>query len=981
MRRRFLLVLLAVAATTAMAENVTPQQALEQARSFMQRRQADGSRPRKAPRQDALQMQMVGQENGLYLFNVSDDEGFVIVSNDDRTAPIVGYSDSGRLDPSALPDNMRWWLAEYARQIAWMDKNGITATQAGRAASAPRRAHSTDAIGPLLSTMWDQTPPYNRLCPINSSGNCATGCVATAMAQVMKYHKWPTSSTPTVDIPAYTDGYGHYLGPLAQNSVTFDWVNMRDMYDYFETDSEVERTAVAKLMMYCGYSLNMNYSYSSGASDFDIPYALTTYFDYKKETTQYLSRSFYSYESWRDIIYHELFNKRPVIYGGQSVDNGHAFVCDGYKYEDETDLFHINWGWSGIGNGYFLLSVLNPSEQGVGGSPSSAAYTFGQDAIIGIQPSTGTGTVHEDVSSPVDRDLTVNSISVSHSTITLGESVQVTLNVSNNGTRDYDGDLFLRDLTKGNTVGKTFEIPAGSTADCVISYQPSEIGSHDLGWAFPLKGGGIEFWGTLSTTVTVEDATPSALTIASYTPQTATFDWTPKGTASQWNLRYRPVNLEKFDGVTLPTGWNIYDQDRDGHNWEVAAGKGIDGSNCVASASYRSESLTPQNWLRTPKINLGGSISFEAWGEGERFLIWVSTDGTNYSTIYYYISTTETPTRYSFDLSEYAGKEGYVVIEHSSGTTKTSESWLYVDNFAIVEPGTSWTTVSGITSKPYTLSGLEAGKNYEAQVQAVFNDGGKWSEEAIFSTPYGLADNDLALATKNSDWVSALNGETVDLWLYGRTLYKDGSWNTLCLPFNVTIAGSPLAGGETKVFNTTDSEYDDEGRKLTLAFSDAPTTIPAGTPFIIKWASGADLVNPIFTGVTVSDASNNATSGDGYITFKGLTNAEEITSNDTGKLFLGSDDKLYAPKAGITIGACRAYFQLNGITMNSSLGGDVKAFVLDFGDGNTTSIQYVNGLPQTGEAESWHTLDGRRLNGRPVQGGVYIHNGQKIVIK
>ncbi len=165
MKRNLLLILCIVAVTIATAESVTPQQALEQARSFMQRREADGSRPRKAPGRQALQLKMVGEESGLYLFNVSDGEGFVIVSNDDRTAPILGYSDSGTLDPARMPENMRWWLQEYANQIAWMEENGITAKPASQAAAPKRRSHITKAIGPLLSTTWDQVWPYNLQCP------------------------------------------------------------------------------------------------------------------------------------------------------------------------------------------------------------------------------------------------------------------------------------------------------------------------------------------------------------------------------------------------------------------------------------------------------------------------------------------------------------------------------------------------------------------------------------------------------------------------------------------------------------------------------------------------------------------------------------------------------------------------------------------------------------------------------------------------
>ena len=983
MKRNLLLILCIVAVTIATAESVTPQQALEQARSFMQRREADGSRPKKAPGRQALQLKMVGEESGLYLFNVSDGEGFVIVSNDDRTAPILGYSDSGKLDPARMPENMRWWLQEYANQIAWMEENGITAKPASQAATSKRRSHSTAPIGPLLSTTWDQVWPYNLQCPeLATDYYCATGCVATAMAQVMKHFNYPAA--PKKDIAKYTHWHFGDLGPLT--SVTFDWANMLDTYNTEKsksTDTEEAKNAVATLMKYCGYSVQMNYWESSGTTTSLVATALKEYFDYNKTTTQFISRSFYSYETWRDIIYYELRQNRPVVYGGSAADNGHAFVCDGYQYDGMIDLFHINWGWSGNSDGYFVLSVLNPSQQGAGGSPTASAYTFGQEAIIGIQPSTGTGDVLAAAKSPITRNLTVNSVSVSHPTITLGETVKVTLNVTNSGPDSYDGDLCVRADGKGIVIGKTFQIWAGTTQDCVITYKPTEAGNYTLGWAFPGQTGGYQFLDNPKTSLTVEDATPTALTTTGFTSQSATINWTQAGTASKWNIRYMPVWLEKFNGTSLPTDWNIYDRDGDGHCWTISTGTGIGGSKCIASPSYiGGANKNPIDWLETPEIELGGSISFSAWGENERFVIWVYdvSDGL-YHQFSDPITTTNTPTRYSFDLNEYNGKRGPVVIDHRSGGTKSSESWLYVDDIAIVEPGTPWTIVNDITARPYTLTGLDANTDYEAQLQAVFNDGGNWSTGIAFTTPYGLADNDLALTMKNTDWVSKLKGQTVDICLDGRTLYKDGEWNTLCLPFDVTLAASPLSGGEAKVFDATASSFNAGDRQLTLAFTDAPATVPAGTPFIIKWASGANIVSPVFSGATVSDASHDAMSSDGKITFTGLTNTLEIASDDMSKLFLSSGNKLYAPKSGIKLGACRAYFQLNGITMNPTVSSSVKTFVLDFGDGKTTGIRSIEGLQTGDDAEAWYTLDGRMLDGQPAQRGVYIRNGRKIVIK
>ena len=331
------------------AGHVTKEQARQHAADFLRSHAVFHRAPGVQPQLDAVR-----EVSGLYVFNVSQEAGFVIVSNDDRTMPVLGYSDSGSIDPDNMPSNMRAWLQFYADEIAWLDNNNITTTYTARRVGE----HPTTAIPELLKTTWDQGYPYNAYCPESS----VTGCVATAMAQVMNYHKWPTGTT--VEIPAY--------GTLPKlGTTTFDWANMITNYSGSYTGTQA--MAVAKLMQYCGWAVQMQYGGSSNARVSDVANALITYFGYK-ETTQYVNRSHYSYANWTDLIYHELEEGRPVIYGGQAVDNGHAFVCDGYKY-DGGDLFHINWGWSGRGNGYFVLSVLNPSEQGIGGSASNSAYT------------------------------------------------------------------------------------------------------------------------------------------------------------------------------------------------------------------------------------------------------------------------------------------------------------------------------------------------------------------------------------------------------------------------------------------------------------------------------------------------------------------------------------------------------------------------------------------------------------------------------
>jgi hypothetical protein len=214
---------------------------------------------------------------------------------------------------------------------------------------------------------------------------CLTGCVATAMAQVMNYHQWPKEACQAV--PAYNVGFApdidHYDGLPA---TTFDWDNMLPTYEGVSS-TEAQQEAVATLMRYCGQSVQMLYgTYVSSTDGGLIADALKLYFDYNPNLF-YASRTYYGIDEWEDMIYQELAANRPVPYCGQTDQGGHSFVCDGY---DGNGLFHINWGWGGEADGYFSLSVLNPKRNsGAGASESKLGYCMSQEAIIGIQPSTG----------------------------------------------------------------------------------------------------------------------------------------------------------------------------------------------------------------------------------------------------------------------------------------------------------------------------------------------------------------------------------------------------------------------------------------------------------------------------------------------------------------------------------------------------------------------------------------------------------------
>lgn len=367
-KRLFSSMLFAFIALWCMAQGITPEVAFQKAQAFMQAKghsleQSVASRPnsRRAQGQAAY-----------YVFNAKQQQGFVIVSGDESTEAILGYADEGSFDETALPSNIKAWLESYARQI--------DALSQGKVEEGTRRVATHAAIAPMTKTKWDQEDPYNLQCPTRSGNIAPTGCSATAMAQVMAYHKWPEASVPS--IPSYTIG-GYTTS--ATNAGVIDWANMKDHYTGNETTTE--DNAVARLMRLCGQSLMMKYGTSaSGAFLDNCGNQLTDIFGYK-QGARHIDRANYSAASWDEIIYTELQQERPVIYEGSATGGGHAFVCDGY---DGNGFYHINWGWSGRYNGYYKLSVLNPNGGGTGSAGTEDGYTSDQGAVIGIQKPDGT---------------------------------------------------------------------------------------------------------------------------------------------------------------------------------------------------------------------------------------------------------------------------------------------------------------------------------------------------------------------------------------------------------------------------------------------------------------------------------------------------------------------------------------------------------------------------------------------------------------
>ena len=322
---------------------------------------------------------VVGFDN-LYVFTT--ESSFVIMAADDRVQPVLGYSLTGQFVTENMPDNVLNWLQGYNDKVqAAIDQNlralPLTTQQWNALTEGdPNFGRATTVVEPLVQTYWNQGNPYNLLCP-NSS---VTGCVATAMAQVMKYWDYPSTG---IGWHSYTP-YSHpEYGELRADfyTTTYDWTNMTSTYSSSSTNAQ--RQAVATLMYHCGVAVEMDYSPSgSGAFTSDVANALKAYFNYSSDL-QWLPRSSYDDATWIAMLKADLDQNRPIQYSGSGSGGGHSFVCDGY---DSNDYFHFNWGWGSYCDGFYSIDNMNPGPGGIG-SGANGIYNDGQAAIFGIRPS------------------------------------------------------------------------------------------------------------------------------------------------------------------------------------------------------------------------------------------------------------------------------------------------------------------------------------------------------------------------------------------------------------------------------------------------------------------------------------------------------------------------------------------------------------------------------------------------------------------
>ena len=363
-----------------------------------------------------------------YIYNRGSNAGFVIIAGDDELTPYIGYATTGQVLEQDMPEQLRAFLKACQERI-----DELTSSVGLRSSlrPTPRTATEPAQIAPLLGNIqWNQSAPWNNQTPTDNQGeHMPVGCVATAYTQVMRYHQWPTQGEGTFSYTEEGDSGRSHTVDFA--STTYDWAHMPERYNDPSSATSEETQALSTLAYHAGVAVEMMYAPSgSGSYTPLVARALADHFRYDKRVS-FKSRSNYTQSSWEQMLRAELIAARPVVYSGSGSGGGHAFVCDGYDMEG---LFHINWGWGGMSDGYFNLNYLVPSDLGIGGG-AGGGFSLGQGAVVGIKPDK-TGSSQRQESSLV----TTWRFGMTFTEGTLDASAEYTVVLTTDAT-PYDGSV------------------------------------------------------------------------------------------------------------------------------------------------------------------------------------------------------------------------------------------------------------------------------------------------------------------------------------------------------------------------------------------------------------------------------------------------------------------------------------------------------------------------------------------------------------
>lgn len=678
MKRFFFLLIVAVVTMQAFAANVDRITAQAKAETFLKTQASQGRFMSSAPVKFVSERTVTNSSNVTvpvyYIFNT--ENCFIVVSGETRGEEILAVGDAP-LDLNNIPTNMQYWLDNYKQQIEYLQAHpGMVVQTMSQSMKAPSRAQN---VSPLLTARWDQTAPFYNQCVFNNV-QCLTGCPATSLAQVFYYWKYPTAATPSLS--GYTSS-GYTIPSLP--STTFDWANMKDFYGYWGTSgTAAQKAAVATLMRYIGQAEHMDYGpngsgISSSRTDLISTACKTFGYDsnvraiYKQN---YYGGNIYSDSQWASMIQAELEAGHPIVYCGLSNNGGHAFNVDGYTVS--TNKYHINWGWSGTGNGDFALNAFTDSE--------GDTYNQYQSMVIGIQPPGGVVTF------PV---LNVDPTSLDFGTINIGQTVTKTFTVSG---INILGDITISCNNAAYQVSPTTltaaQVEAGATV--TVTYAPTTSGAHTS--KVVIAGGAAE---TKEVTVTGASSStplitvdPTELSFTTEVNQPVTGTFLVKGYNLQGAIKLSVVN--STGGFTINKS-NIT---------KAAANKGVE-----VTVTYKPTTIG--NHSADVQLVVTGGETVYVHLDGTAFFIKANPVMLPADSAYL------TSTSFRADWTDGTSAPGVAsyTFEYSTG-----------DNTQ---------TITNINTKSYMLDHLIAGATYSYKVKTLYVDGTEsaWSNTQTITLP------------------------------------------------------------------------------------------------------------------------------------------------------------------------------------------------------------------------------------------------------
>ena len=651
-----------------------------------------------------------------YIFNY--DQGFVIVSGDDRARQILAHGDRP-LDLNRLPENMKFWLSTYKAQIEYLQAHpGLVVEQ-----PAFSKNRNAGKVEPMLTAEWDQDAPYYNHCPVYNGSYCLTGCPATSLSMVFYYWKYPTDPTPEVE--GYTtESYGIQVPALP--SITFDWDNMLDKYTGSYTTAQAD--AVAWLMRYVGQEEHMDYTPSaSGAMGDDILRAVKFFgydeemarLEFKTRTDDYANDTavYYNDEEWAAMLQNELYEGRPVVYCGYDYNSywgwsGHAFNVDGYTPEDQT--YHVNWGWSGEANGDFVLNAFNG-----GGS----IFNIEQQMIMGIQPPASGPTIKVNPSK-LYMDAYVDQTAAATFTVKgqeLNSAVAVTLN-DESGMFSIDAtSVDASDLGGGKVITVTYAPTASGSHSATITLSNPDVDDKTV---------------TLNGVATLETYAPHMLPAAENYINLTQFraDWTdetPVENVVDYTLEVgtRPAVelLDSLDGSKYPNSYSSITLSEPWSGNGVMAGNG---------AYYFSN------------YNNDGFISFTVPEDytDDVFTVQITTVSGYYGSGNLTVGSNQTPAAghsfstgetYTWLVTASAGEKITITSTEDYFSPDMGMIKVYAGDISemntlrgVTEEGdANYRLITGITDRFYTVKNLSEAGTFYYKVKATYTDGtqSRWS--------------------------------------------------------------------------------------------------------------------------------------------------------------------------------------------------------------------------------------------------------------